>query len=77
MRLDGNQSLQNFKFCFEIEMFSQYKAFVLVGDLTPPSLGANIPSGWYFFKIGILQQNSSVSLKRMVEPYIWNSLKQN
>ena len=27
--------------------------------------------------MSIFQKNSSVPLKRMVEPYIWNSLKQN
>ena len=35
MRYDGNQSLRNLKFYFEIEIFSQYKASVLVGGLTP------------------------------------------
>ena len=34
MRLDGNQSLRNLKFYFEIEIFSQYKVIVLVGGLT-------------------------------------------
>ena len=36
MRFDGNRSLRNLKFYFEIEIFSQYKVSVLVGDLTPP-----------------------------------------
>ena len=35
MRLDGNRSLRNLKFYFEIEIFSQYKDSVLEGGLTP------------------------------------------
>ena len=37
MRFDGNRSLRNLKFYFEIEIFSEYKVSVLVGGLTPPS----------------------------------------
>ena len=76
MRFDRNRSLRNLKFYFEIEIFSQYNVSVLVGSLTSPP-GASTPLGWYIFKMGIFQKNSLVPLKRMVEPYIWNSLKQN
>ena len=53
MRFDGNRSLRNLKFYFEIEIFCQYKVYVLVGGLTLP-LGANTPwdgnfSKWVFF----------------------------
>ena len=36
MRFDGNQSLHSLKFYFQIEIVSQYKVSVLVGDLTLP-----------------------------------------
>ena len=60
MRFDGNQSLQNFKFYFEKEIFSQYKIPVSVGGLTP-LLGANTPSGWYFLKGGYSKEFISTS----------------
>ena len=62
MGFGGNRSLQNLKFY----LILQYKVYALVGGLTP-SLGANAPSGLYFFKMGILQKNTSVPLKRMVD----------
>ena len=43
MRFGENRSLRNLKFYFEIEMFSQYKASVLVGGLTPPQGGGKYP----------------------------------
>ena len=72
MRLDGN-SLRNFKFYFEIEIFSQYKASNLFGGLTPPLRANTRRNG----KMGVFQKNLLARLKRMVEPYIWNTLKQN
>ena len=77
MRFVANRSLRNLKFYFEIEIFSQYKISALIGCLTPPQGEGNIPLEWLFFKMGIFQKNSSVPQKRMIEPYIWNSLKQN
>ena len=46
MRFDGNRSLQNLKFYFDLEIFNQYKVSVLVWGLTPPPMGSNTPSGW-------------------------------
>ena len=43
MRFDGNWSLRNLKFYFEIEIFSQYKDSFLVGGLTPPPWGQISP----------------------------------
>ena len=51
MRFDGNQSLRNLKFYFEIEIFSQYKVSVLVGDLPLP-LGASTPLEMAIFQDG-------------------------
>ena len=45
MRFDANRSLRNLKFYFEIEIISQYKVSVLVGNLTA-LLKANTSSGW-------------------------------
>ena len=56
MRLDGNRSLRNLKFFFEIEIFSQYKVFVLVVGLTTLPPGGEIApcdgnfSRWVTFK---------------------------
>ena len=55
MRFDGNRSLRNSKFYFEIEIFSHYKVYVLVGGLTPPPLGANT-LGMVIFKYGYLSK---------------------
>ena len=55
MRLDGNRSLRNLKFYFEIEIFSQYKVFVLVGGLTPPS-GGKYPLEMVIFEDGYLSK---------------------
>ena len=58
MRLDGNRSLRNLKFYFEIEIFSQYKISVLVGDLTmgPPPHGGHIPHGMVVFQDGYISK---------------------
>ena len=56
MRLDGNRSFRNLKFYFEIEIFSQYKVSVLVGDLTPPPLGGKYPLGMVIFQDGYLSK---------------------
>ena len=56
MRFDGNRSLRNLKFYFEIEIFSQCKVSVLVGGLTPPPLGTNIPLGMVIFQDGYLSK---------------------
>ena len=53
MRFDGNQSLRNLKFYFEMEIFSQYKVFILVGGLTPP-LGVKYPLEMVIFRDGYL-----------------------
>ena len=56
MRFDGNWSLRNLKFYFEIDIFSQYKVSVLVEHHTMgPSMGAYTPrdgnfSRWVSFK---------------------------
>ena len=49
MRLDGNRSLRNLKFFFEIEAFSQYKVSVLVGGPPPPKA---TPLAMAIFQIG-------------------------
>ena len=56
MRLDGNRSLRNLKFYFEIEIFSQYKVSVLVGGLTRPSVGGIYPLGMVIFQDGYLSK---------------------
>ena len=55
MRFDGNRSLRNLKFYFEIEIFSQYKGSVFVGDLIP-SPGGKYPLGMVFFQDGYLSK---------------------
>ena len=55
MRFDGNRSLQNLKFCFEIEIFSQSKDSVLVGGLTPLP-GGKYPLGMVIFEDGYLSK---------------------
>ena len=55
MRFDGNRSLRNLKFYFEIEIFSQYKASVLVGGLSPPP-GGKYPLGMIIFQDGYLSK---------------------
>ena len=56
MRLDGNRSLRNLKFYFEIEIFSQYKISVLVGGLIPPTPGGKYPLGMIIFQDGYLSK---------------------
>ena len=56
MRFDGNRSLRNLKFCFEIEIFNQYKVSVLVGDLTAP-LGGKYPLGMVIILDGYLSED--------------------
>ena len=53
MKFDGNRSLRNLKFYFEIEIFSQYKISVLVRGLTPSSRG-KYPLGMIIFQDGYL-----------------------
>ena len=55
MRLDGNRSLRNSKFYFEIEIFSQYKVYVLVGGLIP-LLRGKYPLGMVIFQDGYLSK---------------------
>ena len=55
MRFNGNRSLQNLKFYFEIEIFNQYKVSVLVGGLTPSTSG-KYPLGMVIFRNGYLSK---------------------
>ena len=55
MRFDGNRSLQNLKFYFEIEIFSQCKVSVLVGGLTL-SFGSKYTLGMVIFQDGYLSK---------------------
>ena len=55
MRFDGNRSLRNLKFQFEMEIFSQYKVSVFVGDLTPPAEG-KYPLGMVIFQNAYLSK---------------------
>ena len=79
MRLDGNRSLRNLKFYFEIEIFSQYKVSVLIGGLIhPPAVVVvKYPLGMVNFQDGYLSKELINTLKRMVEPNMWKSLKHN
>ena len=61
MRFDGNRSLRNLKFYFEIEIFSQYKVSVLVGSLTPP--GGKYPFWMVIFQDGSLSKELSSTSK--------------
>ena len=75
MRFDGNGSLRNLKFYFEIEIFSQYKVSVLLlfycyGLTSPPPLRGKYLLGMVIFQDGYLSKNSSEPLKRMVESNI-------
>ena len=55
MRFDGNRSLRNLKFYFEMEIFSQHKVFVLVGvSLLPPE--GKYPLGMLIFQDGYLSK---------------------
>ena len=53
MRFDGNRSLRNLKFYFEIEIFIQYKVSVLKGGLNLP-WGQISPSDGVLFLLTIL-----------------------
>ena len=55
MRFDGNRSLRQLKFYFEIEIFSQYKVSVLVGASLPPG-GSKYPLGMVNFQDGYLSK---------------------
>ena len=55
MRFDGNRSLRNLNFFFEIEIFRQYKVSVFVGGLTP-SPGSKYPLGMRIFLDGYLSR---------------------
>ena len=58
MRFDGNRSLRNLKFYFEIEIFSQYKVSVLVRGASPPlpGGGGKYPLGIVNFQDGYLSE---------------------
>ena len=53
--LDENRPLQNLKFYFETEIFSQYKVYVLEGVFAPP-LGSKYPLGMIIFQDGYLSK---------------------
>ena len=55
MRFEGNRSLRNLKFYFEIKIFSQFKDSDLVGGLTPPPWG-QILLGVVTFQDGCLSK---------------------
>ena len=61
MRFDGNRSLRNLKFYFEIEIFSQCKVSVLVGGLTPPNPGSKYPLEIVNFQDGFSKELFSTS----------------
>ena len=56
MRFDGNRTLRNLKFYFEIEIFSQYKVSILVVSLTLSPAGAKYPLGIVIFQDGYLSK---------------------
>ena len=56
MRFDGNRSLLNLKFYFEIEIFSQYEVFVLLRGLTSPPR-RKYPLGMVNFQDGYLSKD--------------------
>ena len=56
IRFDENWSLQNLEFCFEIEIFSQYKVSVSVGGALTPPRAANTPFGVVIFLDGYLSE---------------------
>ena len=58
MRLDGNRSLRNLKFYFEIEIFSQYKVSVLVGGP-----GGKYPLGMVIFQDGYFSKELIIASK--------------
>ena len=56
MRFNKNRSLRNSKFFFEIEIFSQYKVFVLEGVITPPP-GSKFSLRMVIFSDGYLSKD--------------------
>ena len=59
MRFNGNRSLQNLKFYFEIEIFSHYKVSALVENLTSPQFGGKYPLVMTIFQDGYLSKELS------------------
>ena len=56
MRFDGNRSLRNLKFYFEIELFSQYKVSILFGHTPSLPLGGKYLLGMVIFQDGYLSK---------------------
>ena len=69
MRFDGNRSLRNLKFYFEIKIFSQYKVSVLVGGGLTPLVGTNTPLGMVIFQDGYLSKEL-ISTSKMVSLWL-------